>query len=151
MSRAGRQAIDEFLSLKRIAFVGVSRNPRDFSRTLFTELLRRGYDLVPVHPKAAEIEGRPCYAAVSDINPPVEAALVLTPSALAEPVVRDCAAAGVSHVWLHRGVGTGAVSPQAVDFCRTHGIQVVAGECPFMFLPGSGWFHRVHRFFRHLA
>ena len=43
---------NEFLAQRRIALVGVSRNPRDLSRTLFRELRRRGYDVVPVNPDA---------------------------------------------------------------------------------------------------
>ena len=38
--------IRDFLSLKRIAVVGVSRNPKDFTRSLFREFVRRGYDVV---------------------------------------------------------------------------------------------------------
>jgi predicted CoA-binding protein len=78
----------------------------------------------------------------------VRAVLVLTPATKTDEVVRDCAAAGVTHVWMHRGGGQGAVSPSAVEFCREHGMKVVAGECPFMFLPGTGFPHRVHGFIR---
>ena len=42
---------NEFLAQRRIALVGVSRDPRDLSRTLFRELRRRGYDVVPVNPE----------------------------------------------------------------------------------------------------
>ena len=37
-----RAAIDSFLSLRRIAVVGVSRNEKDFSRMLWRELRKRG-------------------------------------------------------------------------------------------------------------
>ena len=37
------QSIQDFLGLKRLAVVGVSRDPRDFTRTLFRELQGRGY------------------------------------------------------------------------------------------------------------
>lgn len=43
-------------------------------------------------------------------------------------------------------------SKQAINSllsCRR--IAVVGGECPFMFLPDTGWFHGVHRFFRRLG
>ena len=42
--------IEEFLALRRVALVGVSRNPGDFSRSLFHDMCERGYDLVPVNP-----------------------------------------------------------------------------------------------------
>jgi len=144
-------AIEDFLSAKRIAFVGVSREPRDFSRQLMRALVDRLYDVVPVNPRGGEIDGRPCAARVQDIQPPVEAALIMTPPAVTAQVVRDCFAAGIRRVWMHRGAGRGASSPEAAEFCRRNDMQVVAGECPFMFLPGAGWFHRVHRFFRRLG
>ena len=65
--------------------------------------------------------------------------------------MRDCATAGVRHVWMHRGAGQGAVSEAAVTFCREHGIEVVDGAWPFMFRPHSGLGHRIHRFFVRLA
>jgi predicted CoA-binding protein len=142
---------NDFLARKRLAVVGVSRDPRDFSRGLFREMLRRGYDLVPVNPAGGTIEGLPCARRVQDIASPVDGALVMTRAAQTEQVVRDCAAAGVRSVWLHRGVGPGAVSDAAVAFCREKGISVVEGECPFMFLPGSGFVHRAHGLFRRLT
>jgi predicted CoA-binding protein len=88
---------------------------------------------------------------VGEVQPPPEAALLLTPPTATERVVRECAEAGVKRVWMHRGGGSGAVSPEAVAFCRDRGIEVVDGECPFMFLPDAGWFHGVHRFVRRLS
>ncbi len=141
-----REQIDEFLEHKRLAVVGVSRNPQDFTRQLFRDLRQRGYDLVPVNPNATEIEGQPCFAHVQDIVPPVEGVLVMTAAQASEEVVRDCAKAGVSRVWLHRGAGIGAVSQNAVDFCQQNGIGVVAGFCPYMFLPETAFIHRLHGF-----
>jgi uncharacterized protein len=137
--------IEHFLSHKRFAFVGVSRQANDFSRAVFREFRSRGFDPVPVHPQAAEVEGRPCYARVQDIDPPVESAFLMTPPAATGAVVRACAAAGVRHVWMHRGAGRGSVSQEAVDFCRDQGLSVIPGACPMMFLPGAAWFHRLHR------
>lgn len=135
-----------FLARQRVALVGVSREPKDFSRGVYRELLARGYDVVPVNPALSEIEGRACYPRVQDVVPPVEAALVMTPPRATETVVRDCAQAGVRSVWLHRGGGQGAVSPEAVAFCREQGMEVIPGACPYMFLPGAGAVHRFHGF-----
>src|SRR5690349_17118021 len=133
-----------FLKQRRLAMVGVSRDSKDFTRSLFREFVRRGYDVVPVHPGVAEIEGRPCYARVAEITPPVDSALLLTPPAVTKEVVRDCAAAGVTQVWMHRASGQGAVSQDAVAYCKTKGMDVVAGECPLMFFPDTGFIHRFH-------
>ena len=136
--------IQDFLALHRLAVVGVSRNPTDFTRLLFRELRQRGYDAVPVNPSAGEIDGIPCHASVQEVDPPVEAALLLTKPDITERVVRDCAKAGVREVWMYRAIGHGAVSPSATAFCAQNGIHVVEGECPFMFLPQGAWIHRFH-------
>lgn len=143
--------IEDFLAQKRIAMVGVSRNPVDFSVQLFEEFTRRGYDMVPVNPNASEVQGKACFAHLRDVEPPVDAVLVMTSSAAAEAVVRECAEAGIRRVWLYRGTGAGAVSEAALAFCKEQGIRVVPGECPFMFLPGASGVHRFHGFLRKIT
>jgi hypothetical protein len=60
-------------------------------------------------------------------------------------VIDDCVYRGVERVWLHRGAGEGASSEAALATCRAHGIAVVDGACPMMFLDHPGFVHRVHR------
>lgn len=145
------QLIQEFLAQKRIAFIGVSRDKNDFSRGLFREFCNRGYDIVPVNPEAADIDGRFCFARVQNVSPPVDGALLMTSPDLTDKVVRDCAEAGIPRVWFYRSVGTGAVSQHAVDFCRANGIDVVPGYCPFMFFPNPPIIHKAHSLVMKLA
>ncbi|HVN18632.1 MAG TPA: CoA-binding protein [Dongiaceae bacterium] len=142
--------IEDFLAQKRIAMIGVSRNPKEFSAVLFQELQKRGYDVVPVNPKTAEVLGLPCFARAQDIQPPVDAALLMTRAEVTDSVVADCAAAGIRRIWLYSAGNKGAVTDTALKFCKENGIQVVPGQCPFMFLPGSGGVHRFHGFVRKL-
>lgn len=145
-----REIIDRFLASKRIAFIGVSQNERDFSRHLFREFAGRGYEVTPVHPRLAEAEGYPCFSQVGNIQPPVEAAIVMTSAERSAQIVRECAAAGIPRVWLYRAAGKGAVSEEALEACREAGIEVVAGECPLMFLPGTGFPHKLHGLVRRI-
>lgn len=138
--------VRDFLSLRRIAMVGVSRDPKDFSRALFREMRAKGYDMVPVNPSATELEAKPCFCRVQDIQPPVEGVLIMTASRDTERVVQDCAEAGIRRVWMHRGGGQGSVNPEAAHLCRERGIQLVEGYCPFMFLAHTSFFHRLHGF-----
>lgn len=150
-SGAERRAIDDFLAKKRVAFVGLSTNPKSFSRAVLADLVARGYDVVPVHPTADAIEGRRAYPRVQDIPVAPEAVLVMTPSATSADVVRDCVAAGVKRVWLHRGAGPGADSDEAATVARVHGVSLVRGQCPLMFLPDAARVHRAHAFFKKTA
>lgn len=149
--KASRQTIDTFLAQKRIAMVGISRSPQEFSVALFDELCRRGYDVVPVTPHMPQVKGRPCFARVQDIQPPVDAALLMTSPAVTDQVVRDCAEAGIRRIWMYSAVGKGAVSKSAVAYCLEEGIELIPGECPFMFLPKAGAIHGLHGFVRKIT
>lgn len=150
-SRATRAQIAAFLGHRRFAMIGVSRDPRDFTRSLTREFVRRNYDVVPVNPAVPEIDGKKCFACLQDVFPPVCAVLLVTPPATTEQIVHDCADAGVTDVWMYRGAGVGAVSSSAVEFCRERGMNVVAGECPYMFFPNAGFPHRVHGLVRRIV
>jgi predicted CoA-binding protein len=144
MTRTARKDIDDFLRRKRILVVGVSRNPKDFTRMLFRELLKRGYEASPVNPGLKEVDGVQCFARVADADPPADAVLLLTKPEVTERVALECADAQVRMVWMYRAVGSGAVSRSAAAFCRSRGMRVIEGECPFMFLENGAWPHRLH-------
>ena len=151
MPDAALDDITEFLKCRRLAIVGVSRNPRDFSRALFREFVAQGYDAVPVNPKAEEVEGRRCFARIGDVTPPISAALLLTPPATAEQNVHECVEADVKRIWVYKAVSDSTMRERALDFCRKRGLVMIDGYCPFMFFPKTGFIHRVHRFFMQLA
>jgi predicted CoA-binding protein len=63
----------------------------------------------------------------------VDGVVVSTRPEVADEIVRQCAEAGISRVWLHRSFGEGSVSESAVKFCEENNISVIAGGCPMMF------------------
>jgi predicted CoA-binding protein len=137
-------AIHDFLAQKRFAFVGVARQPRHFSHSLFREFRARGYEPVPVHLVSDLIDDVPCFRSLREIDPPVDSVLFMTPSAVTEVLVRECIDAGIKRVWFYRATGRGAGSPAAVKFCEDHGVSVIPGECPLMYFPGTAVIHRLH-------
>ncbi len=146
MRAASLQTIEEFLAQRRIAMVGVSRDPKDFSRMLFDEFERRGYEMVGVNPATEEVAGKRSFKRLQDVQPSVDAAILMTSPAVTDRVVRDCVQARIRYVWMYRASGVGAVSENAVDFCRANGVLVVPGECPFMFMEGAQFWHPIHGF-----
>jgi uncharacterized protein len=143
---ASLETIHDFLAQKRIAMVGVSREPKDFSVVLFEEFCRRGYDIVPVNPNAIAIMGRRCFSRLQEIRPPVDAAILMTSPAVTDTVVRECAEVGIRRVWMYGAGVQGAVSAEAVEFCRAQGIEVIPGHCPYMFWKDAHLGHRLHGF-----
>lgn len=146
MREASLEDITKFLECRRVAFIGISRKPQHFSRALLREFVAKGYDAVPVNPQAAEIDGRKCFARVSDITPPVEAALLLNSAQEAtDGAVRECNEADIRNIWIYKSVDDRGNHAQAVEFCRLRGDAVIEGHCPFMFLPHPALIHRIHR------
>jgi len=144
-----RTTIEDFLHQKHIALVGVSRDTRSFANVVYRQLRDAGHTMYPVNGNALTpiLEGDACYARISKVPDPVDGVLVMVPARLAADVVRDAIARGIPRVWLHRGVGQGAVSREAVALCEQAGVAVVDGACPLMFLEPVKSVHRLHRFF----
>lgn len=144
MPKITKADIDHFLEGRRIAVIGVSRKEKEYSRLLFRELLKHGYDAIPVHPEATGFDGKTCYKSVKDISPAPERALIILPEEKTEQAVLDCAAAGIKEVWLHRQIGSGVSDTRAIYQAEVHGIHLITGYCLFMFLPKSSFIHKFH-------
>ena len=144
--------IEAFLSHRRLALVGVSSNDKDLSRVVMRELVKRGYEVVPVGRHGGVVDGATVYGNVRDIPraaEPIGGVIIMVPSADSAAVVADCVAAGIPRVWLHRGVGAGATSREATALADQHGLLLVDGECPLMFV-GDG-LHAAHGALRRLG
>jgi hypothetical protein len=147
MREASLEDITKFLECKRVAFIGVSREPQHFSRALLREFVAKGYDPVPVNPSATEIDGRKCFSQLAEVDPPVEAALLMTGTQeVIDRTMRECSQARIQQIWIYKSVNDGEMHEHAVEFCRMRGSSVIEGYCPMMFLPRAGLVHRLHRF-----
>jgi predicted CoA-binding protein len=128
-----QEAVQQFLSKKRIAVAGVARGGGAVGNIIVKKLRGAGYEVFPVNPNATEIEGDRCYPDLRSIPGGVEAVVVATHPSVTDRVVRDCADLGIKLVWMHRAFGTGSVSPEAAAYGRMRGVTVIAGGCPMMY------------------
>ena len=137
-----REAADEFLAQRRIAVAGVSRDTKQPANLIYRRLREHGYDVFAVNPSAETVEGDRCFASVAELPRPVDGVVIVTPPGESRHVVEDCARADVPRVWLHRGLGPGSLTDEAVACAREHGMRVIPGGCPNMFAPTSDPGHR---------
>lgn len=140
-----QETVTDFLAQKRIAVVGVSRSGEAAANAIYKKLRETGYQVFAVNPNATELEGDRCYPDVQSIPGGVEGAVIATHPQVTEQIVRECAEAGVSRVWLHRSFGEGSVSSKAVDFCRENNLTVIPGGCPMMFCEPVDFGHKCIR------
>jgi len=140
-----REAVASFLASDGIAVVGVSRDSRQAANAIYRKLRDSGRTVYAVNPRADTVEGDPCYPDVGAIPGDVEAAMIVTPPTATADVVRQCGERGIARVWMHRSLGQGSVSEEAVHLGRRHGIEVIAGACPMMYLEPVDVAHRCLR------
>lgn len=91
-----KDAAAQFLSNKRVAVTGVSRNPSGHgSNVVYQRLRKRGYVVYAVNPNADEVEGDPCYRDLKAIPGGVDAVVIATRPETAETTMRECADLGI--------------------------------------------------------
>jgi predicted CoA-binding protein len=146
-----QEAVDDFLSQKRLAVAGVSRSGNEAANGIFRKLRDAGYEVYPTNPKAEEVEGVPCYPDLKSIPEGIDGVVVATHPDMTEQVVRESVEIGVTRLWLHRSFGQGSVSDAAVELARENNITIIPGGCPMMFVEPVDIGHKCIRWFTGLT
>lgn len=141
MAKNTLESIRKFTEAKEFAFIGISRDPKKFSRSIYKELLKKGYRMHPVNPNIDTIDGTPCYRDMSELPSGVTRALFMTPKAHTAGAVEHAIQHGVKHIWIQQGAET----PEAAEIARQQGVDMVYGACIMMHTEPDG-VHKFHRF-----
>ncbi len=150
--------VQDFLSQKRIAIVGVSDKRETGCNMSYRKFKEAGYTVSAVNPRLTVFDGEPCYPDLNSIPDKPEAVFILANPKVTEKIVQQCVDLGIRHVWMHcmMGVKPGlaasmtSVSPEAVQMCHANGIAVIPGACPNQFLKpdiGHGFMRMMFRAF----
>jgi len=142
-----QDAAKDFLSCKRIAVVGVSRNQKNAANLIYRKLRSEGYKVFAVNPNATSVEGDICYPSLKNTPEKPEGVVIVTKPEVTSNVVKECKELGISNVWMHRGIdskGT-SVSEEAVLYCRNNNMAVIGGGCPMMYCAHADMGHRIIR------
>jgi len=150
MKTVSKAQIDNFMSQKKIAIVGFSRNPKDFTRNLSKDLSVRGYELYPVNPNANEIEGKKCYSNVNSIEDEINAAMIFTKGETLSANLDEAVNKGIKNIWLNFDQKFSSDVITKIEKYEKQGTNVIHGFCPYMFIEDPQFFHKAHRFFKKL-
>ncbi len=90
-------SLDRVLNAASVAIVGASRNPTKRGYQAIKTLLDQQFEgkIYPVNPKEKSVLGFKCYPKVSDIEEPVDLALITTPARTVPAIIEDCGKKGV--------------------------------------------------------
>jgi predicted CoA-binding protein len=120
---SSQEQIEEFLSGKRFAVVGASQDRSKYGNKVLRVYQQNRYEVVPVNPKADEVEGLQTYPDLSSIPGTIDGVSIITPPAVTERVVQDAIQKGIKHIWMQPG----AESDVAVQAAQEAGANVIAG------------------------
>src|SRR6266566_3683466 len=136
MSRAP-YALEEVLSPRAVAILGVSRAPHKWGHVAAKQLIAGGFpgDIFLINPSVPEILGHPVYRNLRDVPGTVDLAVIATSFNHVLQAVDDCIAHGVKGIVIitagfsETGPAGRELELQLVARCREHGIRIIGSNC----------------------
>lgn len=141
-----KESVEQFLNSKYIAIIGVSSDPKKYSRMVYNAFCEKGYNVLAVNPKLTEINGDKCYPTISSLPDTVDAVIIIIKGEKAKDILNDAINKGVKNIWMH--FGCSLKNSEAITMGKD--ISLISGECAFMWLQPVEGFHKFHRFLRSL-
>ena len=125
--------LDQILRPRAIAIIGASNDPNKRGYQAIRQLQKDNFKnpIYPINPKAPEILGIKAYASLSDVDGPIDLALVCTPARTLPALLVDCGAKAIKGaVVLAAGFGeTGAAGKTLEDDvlaqARAHNVRLI--------------------------
>ena len=96
-----------------IAVVGASSDRGKFGNRAVRAFLRQGYDVKPINPNEATIEGLPAYRTVADVPGPVDIVSLYVPPAIGIGLLEAIAAKQPRELWVNPGAESAALEARA--------------------------------------
>jgi acyl-CoA synthetase (NDP forming)/RimJ/RimL family protein N-acetyltransferase len=126
-------SLGALLTPASIVVIGASRDPESIGARVLQHVVEAGFTgrVHAVNPAVTELQGVRCYADISEVPAPVDAALVVVPAGAVLEVVRNCGQAGVRGLIVMSGGfaemgGEGLDSQrELVRVARAHGMRLV--------------------------
>jgi predicted CoA-binding protein len=88
---------------KVVAVIGASSDPRKFGNRAVRAFRRQGYQVIPINPHEAQVEGLKTYSSVLDVPEAIDMATFYVPPEIGEKVMPEVARKGIPEVWLNPG------------------------------------------------
>jgi uncharacterized protein len=114
--------------LRRVAVVGISRDPLKAARRVPSYLAAKGIDIEPVNPHTGWILGRPVLPTLDDVVGPIDLVLIFRPSEAVPPIMEAAVRRTPRPaIWLQEGIRNDTATAAA----RETGALVVQDLCLF--------------------
>jgi len=119
------QELQQILELRKVAVVGISRDPTKPSHYVTKYLKKHEYSIIPVNPFCEEVLGLRCYKSLLDVEESVDIVDVFRPSHKVPAVIDEALKKRPKVVWLQEGIHHSESERKAL----LSGIEVVWNRC----------------------
>lgn len=110
---------------RRIAVVGMSKDPQKDANRIPLYLKKEGYEIIPVNPSAAEIAGMKAYPSLSTIPFDIDIVEIFRPSDAVPPIVDEAIKTKAKVIWMQLGIS----NEEAAEKARAAGKTVIQNRC----------------------
>ena len=115
--------INKFFTSAAYAVVGASANRTKFGNKVLRCYLQQHKKVYPINAQEKMIENIPCVSRIADLPHNVKSISIVTQPAVTENIVDEAIAKGIQNIWMQPG----AESDLAIQKCKQHNINVIAG------------------------
>lgn len=131
--------LDMFFDPQSVAVIGASRDPDKLGYAVVKNLIDSGFvqkrKVYPINPKADEILDIPAYASVTDVEGPIDLAVIVIPYKYVPGAMRECGQKGIPAVVVitagFREAGHEGLEREAelMQIAEEYGIRVIGPNC----------------------
>ena len=115
--------IKQFFTSRAFGVIGASTKRDKYGNKVLRCYMQYHKKVYPVNPRADIIEGIHCIDQVANLPNEVKSLSVITPPQITEDIVDQAIIKGIKHIWMQPG----AESELAIQKCKQHGMNVIAG------------------------
>jgi predicted CoA-binding protein len=139
-------SIKSFLSPKKLAIIGASRNPKKFGRQVYDALKKKGFTVYGVNPNAESLNGDLCYRDITSLPAEVDRVFIVTAPEKTAENVKQALDKGIKNIWIQQRSDTG----EALELLKGKDINLIYNQCILMYAAPVKGPHKFHRFFNKL-
>jgi len=124
--------IQEFISKRNWAVIGVSADPSKYGNKVFKDLRKAGYNVFGINAKGGTVDGQPLFDSLHQLKGKVDVGELVVdfvvPPKVTHEMLPTCKELGIRRVWFQPG----SENEEAITFCNSNGIAVVYNACAML-------------------
>jgi acetyltransferase len=142
----GKHYLKPFFEPESVAVFGANNHVDSIGQIVFQNMLHGGFrgSLYPINPKRSEVQGCKSYSSISQIDNPVELAVIATPPQTVPNIIEECGQHNVKAVVIitagfsETGAAGKALESSVLDIAKRHGIRLIGPNCLGVMRPDLG-------------